>query len=576
MKQSSAAVETASRCLAVLEVLPTTPTGDLVMSCIREGRYLDLHKVPHPKFSSDFFAVEYFAFNLLRKYPFVGIDREKVALANFMACETKCAQTNGKLAVLSSLDNEARTRISWIRDKITHLLGDFDWNAASLGFAWGPGATTRLANSEGDVYYKFRGSPETTLANLPLAEAAIASIPLWFENHQVESTICSIVPGGRITTVPKDAKTDRVIEVQPCMNTYIQKGIGSLIRDRLRRVGINLRSQETNQELARTARTRSHATIDLSNASDTISSKTVELLIRDDWFAALQRCRTPRYVLSGEIKTAHRFSSMGNGYTFELETLIFWGLAQRAIYESGCMDRTCAIYGDDIIIPSLAVGPLYELFDLFGFTPNKEKSFIRGPFYESCGKHYFWDAEVTPLYIKEEIVSPRRAAWFANSILRWIVRVNKSLDYFLQSVPWLTTLRWVPDMYRLHIPEGVGDGGLIVPDCHFLEVTDFGIRKPSESRALKRHLRRRETPSYGRGVWYRFVSETYSNTRERDPEDVPYYLRSLYRLEQVPSHSDFGLPWEHDAPAGIIKVKVVGETSGWCSSWGTLTIGSPV
>jgi hypothetical protein len=87
---------------------------------------------------------------------------------------------------------------------------------------------------------------------------------------------------------------------------------------------------------------------------------------------------------------------MGNGYTFPLETLIFWGLA------AACCDRDsdATVYGDDIIIPSDRFELLAEILRYAGFILNVGKSFHVGPFRESCGKDYFKGIDVRPFYAK--------------------------------------------------------------------------------------------------------------------------------------------------------------------------------
>lgn len=132
--------------------------------------------------------------------------------------------------------------------------------------------------------------------------------------------------GNKVTTVPKNSKTDRVIAIEPLMNMYVQKGIGGAIRHSLRSVGINLNDQTSNQRLAREGSLQGKlATVDLSSASDSVSLLLVEELLPPDWVAAIKLCRSPCGVLpDGSVINYQKVSSMGNGFTFELESLIFW------------------------------------------------------------------------------------------------------------------------------------------------------------------------------------------------------------------------------------------------------------
>ena len=157
--------------------------------------------------------------------------------------------------------------------------------------------------------------------------------------------------GNNVTTVPKTWKTERVIAIEPCWNSFFQKGVGKLIRRRLRKVGILLRdSQERHGYLARMGSVHKvFATLDLKSASDTICIGLVEALLPEDWLRVLTDLRSP-YMGEGEARYRYqRWSSMGNGYTFELETLIFYALTVAIVgAESG---RGVSVYGDDIIAP---------------------------------------------------------------------------------------------------------------------------------------------------------------------------------------------------------------------------------
>lgn len=342
MKYEEATGRTVSLCLSVLRKMQGGPTLKRVVDVLESGEYLKLLEIgcPDPE-SCDTFAADYFAYNLLRKYPFKGRDRRGAALDAFKAAEAKCFETNVRLTHAFRDNIPARDLIYGLRGKIESVLGRFCWDEAASGFSFGPGASTRLRHEEGDAYYKFSGRPETTRFNLPAAVAAVGQIPMWWQSIATVSMedMFTVVPGGKITTVPKNAKTDRTIAIEPDMNLYVQKGIGAMLKRRLLKVGVDLRDQGVNQDLAKQAFSRGLATIDLSAASDSVSFKLVELLLPEDWFAALQRCRSPRYILDGETAMFHKFSTMGNGYTFELESLIFWAITSYVIDASFVRDR---------------------------------------------------------------------------------------------------------------------------------------------------------------------------------------------------------------------------------------------
>jgi hypothetical protein len=99
----------------------------------------------------------------------------------------------------------------------------------------------------------------------------------------------------------------------------------------------------------------------------------------------------------GKVISQEKFSSMGNGFTFPLETLIFWSLAASCC-ES---DVEASAFGDDLIVPTYAYGLLTEVLRSAGFLVNQTKSFHKGPFRESCGKDYFRGTDVRPAYMSK-------------------------------------------------------------------------------------------------------------------------------------------------------------------------------
>ncbi len=395
------------------------------------------------------------------------------AVEKFHLAEDRCSDTNSRL--YSNQDIRLENRLSArdvlyvARRKIDRVLGPFSWNEAERGFGFGPGATTRLRRDRSTLLHKISGKPEATSNCADLARTVLRYNRLWEElvlNESDSEEPIKTVRANRIVTVPKNAKIDRVIAIEPDMNIFVQKGIGNMIRRRLRRVGIDLNDQTVNQRLAKEGSvTGKLATIDLSMASDTVSRSIVEELLPLDWLMALEQCRSPFGVLpSGREILYRKFSSMGNGYTFELESLIFWSLCSALTELMGETDGTIGVYGDDLIVPVGIVRSLEDLLEYCGFSFNRKKSFFEGPFRESCGKHYFGGRDVTPIYVRKQ---PRRLSdvfLVHNNVTRWSNRgghrdsgVGDLVERFC-----LTTRNAVPSNWRRpRIPDGMGDGAFI-------------------------------------------------------------------------------------------------------------------
>jgi hypothetical protein len=75
---------------------------------------------------------------------------------------------------------------------------------------------------------------------------------------------------------------------------------------------------------------------------------------------------------------------MGNGFTFELMTLILTSLCRT-------LDPDSSVFGDDIIIDSGSSSRLIQLLEEVGFRVNVDKTFTSGPFRESCGANFHSD-----------------------------------------------------------------------------------------------------------------------------------------------------------------------------------------
>jgi len=160
---------------------------------------------------------------------------------------------------------------------------------------------------------------------------------------------------------------------------------------------VNLDFQGLNQALAiYGSHSGKYATIDLASASDTVSKEVVQALLPEPWLTILAAMRSPDYRLDGEWHCYAKWSSMGNGYTFELESLLFWALCSS-------IDEDVAVYGDDLIVPTQSFESIVRVLEVCGFTVNTEKSFSSGPFRESCGQDAFHGVSVTPIYWKEPL-----------------------------------------------------------------------------------------------------------------------------------------------------------------------------
>lgn len=539
-------------CAAFLRTVGTPYARSLVEGLVK-GNFqqivdADISADSYDDFSA--FAEDYCCQSLLRKYPLfpLGIDTEKVALEKFLESEASCFQVNltkVRPYVVSSTETTVESYIMCARSKIRRLLGDFDWNEAADRFGFSGGASTRLKRKSGAPFYKFQGKPDVTRNCALLAVCAIQSVPLW-KDHMVSSfgespfDWVNIVEGSKVTTVAKTAKTDRCIAIEPDMNMYVQKGIGSVIRSRLKQVGINLNDQTLNQKLAKIgSSTGSLVTIDLASASDSIALELVRLLLPSDWFEALCLCRSEVGILPGGIKhTFEKISSMGNGYTFELESLIFWALSQSVLDLNEVSDRRLGVYGDDIVIHNSAAGDLIDLLAYCGFKTNVDKTFLSGPFRESCGKHYFLGRDVTPFYVKAPLDTLQRTFWFCNSLRLWTSQLRNPEKY--QKI-YSYAVKTIPSKHRYYVPMSFGsESGL------WVSLDEVAPRyhqwSQSYSTRLLRSRRRSHRPDGFAAVLHWF---------NMNPGELGSSEVQLQKGEDRYYHSKVYLSWWDAAPSGV-------------------------
>jgi hypothetical protein len=212
-------------------------------------------------------------------------------------------------------------------------------------------------------------------------------------------------------------------------------------------------------------------------ASDTVSQGIVHLLLPTGWVDFITHTRSEFVVMPD--KKLHRLSkvsSNGNGFTFELESLIFASLAFAVVPLQE--QHRIHVYGDDVIIPREYAEAYFELTSLCGFVPNAEKSFWEGPFRESCGKHYHEGYDVTPFYIKAAIRSQRDIFLVHNNLHRWLHRVNYLLDEEQRTgvEQLLINIRSfaMPKWRKQFIPDGFGDGAFITTPANLKFIRDPG------------------------------------------------------------------------------------------------------
>lgn len=207
-------------------------------------------------------------------------------------------------------------------------------------------------------------------------------------------------PCARIVTVPKDFRGPRVICVEPKENQFAQQGLmvclyRLLERHPLTRTSISFSSTLASERLCYDTNV---STIDLKDASDTISLRIARLLLPAWVYALVTRYRTRCVTCDGDTWSTTCLASMGNATCFPLETLIFWVISRATMFSIRSsypprmrrhLSTTLRVFGDDIIVPTWAFDGVCRMLEASGLVINPEKSCHLSLVKESCGEWVF-------------------------------------------------------------------------------------------------------------------------------------------------------------------------------------------
>lgn len=466
-------------------------------------------------------------------------DLKAVAFAGFIADEEFNRATTARIKQWNIRGASPRVEglIHNLKRKISSILGPCDIRRILNCCRFGNGATATLSRRNARIDKK--------ITTLPLSVSPGA---LGYGRAVVEADLhwCSALLGvsldGPVSllpccfevtnynvfdTVPKSLKTDRTIAKEPLLNGFLQQGVHVFIRERLRHAGCDLRNQKVNQGWAELAEYFQLATLDLKSASNSVTVALVELLFPPDWFDFLMLLRS-RYTRvfnttpAGDSAdcgfTDHKlsmFSSMGNAFTFELESLIFLALLKVTC----SADEVVSVYGDDLICPQNRAEEVIFGLETLGFRLNHSKSFTSGTFFESCGVHFFKGCDVTPVYQKKNPLEDDGERVRAhNRLIRWAVRngAGVGLDPIVRNVCAL--IRRGAQARGIEGPIGPeSDDYFQVPHGGFVIRHGFARVKTIRRAVTKRRTRHAGSYAY----WLRLKNEDLSLVTDEHIED-PY------------------------------------------------------
>ncbi len=430
-------------------------------------------------------------------------------------------------------------------------LDAFDLNFIREHMNVGPGAAQKADSS-----YMVSKLFESTISYvnpdlIRYYRAALAETGLWAdaEMQRFSSYGFTKVRGGKIFFAAKNAEISRTCCTEANLEMLIQKAIGAFLLLRLKwYFGISLEDQaENNRELARKGSIDgSIGTIDLISASDCMSLSMLDGALHNTplkgwlWRASSRQAVLP----DGSEVDLRMISTMGNGFTFPLQTIIF-ASAVRAVYDLcgyPCKDPKTdyGVFGDDICVRKDTYDFLSKMLNKLGFQVNGQKSFNTGPFRESCGHDYFNGVNIRGVYVKS-LETPQQVYSCINRLVRW------SAYHGILLPKTIALLRsWVRDM-RIP-PSESDDAGIQVP---------FKLTKP------------RVSSTYA--FLYRCYKRRVRRMRLAEPDAIegvvsPFglavgFLSGVIRRRDYLLTSTDDSPWQHDWSASVTIRDRVGARS---------------
>lgn len=257
------------------------------------------------------------------------------------------------------------------------------------------------------LYYKHRNTTKISVGYAIFSEL-------------LYTRVLTIVDGARGSSVFKDVDEDRMINVEAMFPCILQRRDAGFLKQVLRSVGNDIfvrkyavlkqgndekfvtqnlekirriapsvgfvyeETADAQADHKRLIADSSYATVDFSKASDSIRLVDIENMYPVHVSRQLLKHRST-YVELGDLKyEPFKLSSMGNGFTFEVMTLLLLSVAR-------VLDPTARVFGDDVIIKNDVAEEFVRTVGLLKFRANLKKTFIKSKFRESCGSFYHDD-----------------------------------------------------------------------------------------------------------------------------------------------------------------------------------------
>jgi hypothetical protein len=315
----------------------------------------------------------------------------------------------------------------------------------------------------------------------PMSEFYYANMNHLCDEYRLLNAAEDYDPVAKVLLVPKDARGPRLISCEPRETMFIQLGLMDVLYTTieshpLTRRSVNFTDQTYNQRAAyRGSKDRSLATLDLKDASDRFRLDLMQRIFPFNWACALTACRSGATLLpSGQVVPLAKHAPMGSACCFPVMALGIWAILTATLPPG----TKVLVYGDDIVVPTQYSERAMQVLEAVHLVVNRNKSYVQGPFRESCGKEYIDGVDITPVRLRMNPCDDSAAR------ARTIAFANNLFVKFRTEQCWLTSL--IHEWYRF-VPERNYDPevGELVPTielrthwditCRLSRITDYTL-----------------------------------------------------------------------------------------------------
>lgn len=338
---------------------------------------------------------------------------------------------------------------------------------------------------------------------------------------------------ARFSLVPKDWKGPRGVFISPKEAMFAQLGIDELLKGCISSGPASSCYNPKDQSPSRESSwigsyCKMWSTIDLSDASDLVPFRLICKMFAKLDVRALA-CTRPTFLElpNGDLHRLRMFAPMGDGKTFAVLSFvcICCGLASM-LDQDGVLAahpvkdglirayaNKLRVFGDDIAVHTQYYERLLDNLQTLNLRVNRNKSFSKGYFRESCGLDAYKGIDVTPVRQKVNLEKLEREDF--QSLVDFHNRCVTKYPHLIKTIAYLHGL-----IIRLYPRVGYTRFHNLCPTC---------LQDPHASQMNARYLKRRWVPS--KGVYEIYVC---TGLREKIPQG-PLDDRYLYNASLFPS-----------------------------------------